>query len=115
MIELLLFILVIVMLYIAWCYSQDQKRKKAAEALAELEASHKKELHIRALLLTLVGKKCKLVLKEQPLALGFVTIKTVTVIDVDSEWVLLSLSKRKTDVQTVIRISTISDVLEIKD
>ncbi len=112
MIECFLFVLIIILIYFNWCYSQDRKQRIAKENEG---SSNKKDRHILELLFSLKGRTAEIALKEPRSIFDYEPQKKVAVIDVDSEWVLFALPKRKENLQMALRVSMISDVREIKD
>lgn len=87
----------------------EMSKKKKSNGIIEQET--KKLLHERIQLL--VGRRGEIILKQPLLFVDIAYTAKGMIIDVDNEWVLISVSKGKKEIKKLIRVSIIKDVKEI--
>ena len=107
MTEILLLVIAVAVVYIACKLPKDPARKKEEEQVAS-----RKEPMIAQRLPQLKGRLCEFTMKNLTTFNSGMTGKA-TVVDVDDEWVLLSVTERKGAVTKAVRIASIDDVKEL--
>lgn len=106
--DFLLVVIAVTLIYIAWKVPKDSVRVKE-----EAEVSSKKETMFASQLPSMQGEVCEVTMKAPSSAFGYSMSDTVTVVDSDAMWVLVSGgSTGKED--RMIRISDLADVRVVR-
>lgn len=100
----LLAIIAITLIYIAWKMPKDSVRTKK-----EAEVSSKKETMFASQLPSMRGEVCEVTTKAPNSAFGYSLSDTVTIVDSDAMWVLVSGGSTGKD-ERMIKISDLADV-----